>query len=54
MLSFHGLSNLARLECWVVVAVESNDVFVKCFLVCVPFERCLSPLIWVSVLQLFK
>ena len=54
MLSFHGLSDLAWLECRMVVAVESNDVFVKCFLVGVPFERCLSLLIWVSVLQSFK
>ena len=54
MLSFHGLSDFALLECRVIVAVESNNVFVKCFLVGVPFECCPSLLIRVSLLQSFK
>ena len=54
MLAFQGLSNFAWLECRVVVAVESNNVFVKCFLVGVPLENCLSLLIRVSFLQSCK
>ena len=37
-----------------VVAMESDDVFVEYFLGGVPFQRCLSPLVWVSVLQTFE